>query len=197
MRFRQAVSGITSLGLALASLASSEGRASAQGIAGLIRDAETRASVAAAAVELLGPDETVLASAISSINGFFALVAPGPGTYHVRVWRIGMDTLLHGPMRTEALTLKPPFARQVSMSAAAASPRRPVRERRGAPSAERFVRATMHSRPSSSQWRCDGAIFPVACQRPCLAQSDDPVRVQLVNVVAGLPLAAPSSGGAP
>jgi hypothetical protein len=75
---------------------------SAQQVAGTIRDADD-VPMPGATAELLSLERRVVASAISTApGGDFRLVAPAPGLYFLRAWRIGADTATLGPVNLEA-----------------------------------------------------------------------------------------------
>jgi hypothetical protein len=71
------------------------------GILGNLVDSITGAPVPAATIELLAQDRsTIQGQTISNVNGQFRVSAPSPGTYYVKVWRLALDTLIHGPVET-------------------------------------------------------------------------------------------------
>ena len=60
------------------------------------------APVDVAVVSLVDADDTVVWETLSSANGAFSLPLPPPGTYRVRVARIGYDSWTSGPIRIDS-----------------------------------------------------------------------------------------------
>ncbi len=83
--------------------------AAAQTVRGTVTDSLTGKGINAA-VELLRPDSSVAVQVISSLNGRYELQAPGPGTYLIRVRRLGYGSLLSDLVELQAgaeMTLNP------------------------------------------------------------------------------------------
>lgn len=69
-----------------------------QRVHGTLRDAERDLPLPFGTAELLEVDGTVVVRAVADRGGAFVLVAPAPGRYRIRAWRVGADTLVVGPL---------------------------------------------------------------------------------------------------
>ena len=81
--------------------------AAAQTITGEVVAAADQTVVEGAEVALLTPDSMSVASVVTSSTGRFAMAAPGPGEYLIRVARLGFSDLTIGPVSlAEAQTIQ-------------------------------------------------------------------------------------------
>ena len=80
------------------------------------------APVDGAVVLLVGGDDVVVWETLSSASGAFSLPLPPPGTYRVRVARIGYESWTSGTIRIDSAQASGPLRLEI--------PVRPVRERK-------------------------------------------------------------------
>lgn len=90
-------------GLVLAGASAS----AAQTVTGEVVTAADHTGIESADVALLTPDSIRAAASVTSASGRFALAAPGPGEYLIRVVRLGFGDVTIGPVSlTEAQTIQ-------------------------------------------------------------------------------------------
>lgn len=74
----------------------------AQRIHGTVRDLSSERPLPFATAQLLSEDGTVLRTIVADQSGVFTLAAPADGTYRLRAWHVGAETLVVGPIVLEA-----------------------------------------------------------------------------------------------
>ena len=71
------------------------------------------AAVDVAVVSLVDADDTVVWETLSNASGAFSLPLPPPGTYRIRVSRIGYDSWTSGPVRIDSVQASGPLRLEI------------------------------------------------------------------------------------